>query len=154
MSSSVASEGVAPDHGLSKVRLLVLRAFYAFIVGGQLLFIWPAFVSQLPAPAHYHGIVMTMLAAFSILCAMGILHPLKFLPLLLWELLWKVMWLGLIALPRWSTGTMDPATTQTMIDCSVGALLLLVVPWSYVVRQYVRAPIERSRSAGQPAAAA
>ena len=141
------------DQGLPKWRLIVLRAFYAFILVGQILFIWPAFISQLPDPAHYHGIVMTMLAAFSILCALGILHPVKFLPLLLWELLWKVMWLGLIALPRWSAGTMDAATTQTMIDCSIGALLLLAVPWSYVVRHYIRAPIERSR-ASTPAAAA
>ena len=47
--------------GVSRARLLVLRALYALIVAGQLLFIWPALIAQLPAPAHYHGIVLVML---------------------------------------------------------------------------------------------
>lgn len=133
-----------PDAGVSPFRLIVLRALYALIVTGQLLFIWPALFAQLPAPAHYHGVVMIMLAAFTILCAIGIRYPLQMLPLLLWELLWKLLWLLLIALPRSMTGTMDAATTQTTIDCIAVVLVLAAVPWSHVLRHYVRKPAERA----------
>jgi len=131
--------------GVSRGRLLVLRALYALIVAGQLLFIWPALIAQLPEPAHYHGIVLVMLAAFSILCALGIRYPLQMLPIMLWELLWKAMWLLLVALPQWRGGTMSLATRQTLIDCAPLVLLLLALPWGYVVRNYLRKPAERWR---------
>lgn len=135
----------AIDHGVSRARLLALRALYAFILLGLAAFIWPNLIAQLPTPKHYHGVVMTMLAAFSLLCALGIRYPLQMLPILLWELLWKSIWLLLIALPRWRAGLMDPATTQTTIDCIAIVLVLLVLPWGYVVRNYFRKPAERGR---------
>lgn len=132
------------DEGVSRTRLVVLRALYALIVVGQAVFIWPALLAQLPAPAHFQGVVLVMLAAFSILCAIGIRYPLQMLPILLWELLWKCMWLLMVALPRWLGGDMDSATTQTAIDCAAVVLVLLAVPWGYVVRNYVSKPAERS----------
>ena len=134
-----------PDLGISRARLIMLRVLYAFIVAGLLLFIWPSFITKLPAPPHFQGLVLTMLAAFSILCAIGIRYPLQMLPILLWELLWKSMWLLLVALPRWLEGSMDAATTQTAIDCVALVLVLLAVPWGYVVRNYVRRPAERAQ---------
>ena len=146
MSNTTTQESPpAPDHGVTRLRLNILRVLYAFIAVGLLVFIWPAYISQLPAPAHYHGVVMTMIAAFSILCAIGVRYPLQMLPILLWELLWKSMWLLLIALPRWNAGTMDGATAQTAMDCITVVLVLLALPWGYVVRNYVRKPAERWR---------
>lgn len=146
-----AEAPTAVDPGVSKTRLIVLRALYAFIAAGLALFVWPAYLAQLPDPAHYHGVVMTMLAAFSILCALGIRYPLQMLPLLLWELLWKLMWLLAIALPRSMAGTMDAATRQTAMDCLAVALVLIAVPWGYFVRHYVKKPAERaSRAAATP----
>ena len=81
----------------------------------------------------------------SILCAIGIRYPLQMLPILLWELLWKSMWLLLVALPRWLENSMDAATTQTAVDCVAVVLVLVAVPWGYVVRNYVRKPAERAQ---------
>jgi hypothetical protein len=135
----------APDHGVSRTRLNVLRALYALVAVGIGLFIWPALIAQLPAPAHYQGVVMVMIAAFSILCAIGVRYPLQMLPILLWELLWKTMWLLLVALPAWWSGTMDAATAQSATDCLTIVLVLAAIPWGYVWRNYVRAPAERWR---------
>jgi hypothetical protein len=135
----------AIDDEVSRARLLALRALYALIFIGLLAFIWPALIAQIPTPKHYHGVVMTMLTAFSILCAIGIRYPLQMLPILFWELLWKSIWLLLIALPRWMTGAMDAATRQTAMDCIAVVLVLIVMPWGYVVRNYVLKPAERWR---------
>lgn len=151
LSDNPTANGV-PGPGVSRIRLLVLRGMYALIVLGQATFIWPALLAQLPAPAHYHGVVMTMLAAFSILCAIGIRYPLQLLPILLWEVLWKLLWLSMIAFPRWIGGTMDKATTQTVFDCIPLVLLLLAIPWGYVVRNYVRKPAEHVGSVSDLAA--
>ena len=130
------------DHGVSRARTLVLRALYAFIFLALAAFLWPAFIAQLPDPAHYHGVTMTLIAAFSLLCLLGIRYPLQMLPILLWEALWKLMWLILIGLPQWRAGTMDAGTAQTLVDCSLVVLVLLAVPWRYVARHYLRKPAE------------
>lgn len=142
--AGIAQAGARAEGEVSRARLIVLRALYALIVVGLALFVWPTFLARLPEPPHYQGVVLTMLGAFSILCALGLRYPLQMLPILLWELLWKSMWLLLIALPRWRAGTMDAVTTQTAIDCAAVVLVLLAVPWGYVARHYVRKPAERA----------
>jgi hypothetical protein len=136
------------DRRVSRLRLIVLRALYALIALGLVLFVWPVLLAKVPAPPHYQGVVLAMLAAFSLLCLLGIRYPLQMLPVLLWELLWKSLWLGLIGVPRWLSGTMDAATAQTLFDCSLVVLVLVAVPWGYVAREYVRKPAERPTAAG------
>jgi hypothetical protein len=70
------------------------------------------------------------------------------IPILLWELLWKTMWLLLIALPQWLAGTMGPLTSQTVVDCLVGVVLVpLALPWGYVIANYVKRPADRAAKA-------
>ena len=131
---------------VSLFRLYFLRAMYAFILGGLLVFVWPTYIAQLPGAPHFKGIALTMLAAFSLLCALGIRYPLQMIPVLLWELTWKSMWLLLIALPRWMDGNMDASTSATVIDCLVGVVLVpLTLPWSYVIANYARRDGDRWR---------
>jgi hypothetical protein len=138
-----------PASHVSKARLTILRALYLFIMLGLALFVWPAFLAKLPAPPHSQGVMLTMLAAFSLLCAVGIRYPLQMIPILLWELVWKSMWLLVVALPRWMAGTMDAATTQTVIDCLVGVVLVpLALPWRYIIANYLKRPADRWASAG------
>jgi hypothetical protein len=134
----------AGDEGVSRARLIVLRAVYGLIALGLVLFVWPVFLAKVPTPPHYQGVVLAMLGAFSILCLVGIRYPLRMLPVLLWELVWKGLWLALVGVPRWLAGTMDAATAQTLFDCSLVVLVLVALPWRYVAREYVRRPAERA----------
>ena len=131
---------------VSLIRLYVLRAMYAIVVVGLGLFVWPSYLARAPAMPLFTGVALTMLAAFSILCVIGIRHPLTMLPVLMWELLWKSMWLLIIALPLWASGQMDARTAQTVIDCLVGVVLVpLAIPWGYAWRRYVKQPGARWR---------
>jgi hypothetical protein len=58
---------------------------------------------------------------------------------LLYESVWKVLWLALVALPKAARGDLDPATSQTMVNCSLVVVILAVIPWRYVWRHHVRA---------------
>lgn len=137
----------APAEGqVSLFRLYVLRAMYAIVIVGLGLVVWPTYLSRAPELPLFNGVALTMLAAFSILCVAGLRYPLQMLPVLLWELLWKAMWLLMIALPLWAGGQMDERTSQTVIDCLVGVVLVpLALPWGYVWRRYVKQPSERWR---------
>lgn len=72
---------------VSLFRLYILRALYLLVAVGLGLNIWPAILFR-PAPAEFmNGVVLYMLAAFSLLCALGIRYPLLMLPVLIWELI-------------------------------------------------------------------
>jgi hypothetical protein len=142
-----AAASPAGHSEVSVLRLYLLRGLYALIAVGLALFVWPTYLAGAPDLPLFQGVALSMLCAFSILCLIGIRHPLRMLPVLMWELLWKAVWLLAVALPLWSVGRVDPRTAQTAFECILGAVLVsLALPWGYVFRQYVKKPGARWRS--------
>jgi hypothetical protein len=82
------------------------------------------------------------------LAVVGIRYPIKMLPLLFFEFVWKAIWILVFGLPLLLSGRLDPNVsfggTETLIACLVGVVLVpIVVPWGYVLKQYVKAPGDR-----------
>lgn len=76
---------------------------------------------------------LCLLTAMSLLALLGLRHPVKLLPVLLFESARKLLWLSLVALPK-VTGSLDGATTETAVSCSLVSFILAVTPWRYVWR--------------------
>jgi hypothetical protein len=127
---------------LSRTRLRLLRAGYLLIGVGLALVKWPLLPNAASLPL-YDGVTLCMLTAMSLLAFLGLRYPVKLLPVLLFESAWKLLWLALVALPKATAGNLDPATTETLLDCSLVVVILAVTPWPYVWRNYVRATGER-----------
>src|SRR6266852_9002246 len=129
---------------VSTFRLYLLRAMYLLIVVGLGSEIWPGIIHHAKAWDLMHGVASSLLAAISVLAALGIRYPLQMLPLLLFELLWKAIWLLAIALPLWSANQLDADTMETVKACLMGIVLVpIVIPWPYVLAQYVKKPGDR-----------
>ena len=133
---------------VSTFRLYLLRAMYAFMAVGLAIFKWPGILNPPPGLSNTGSIVGSFLGALSLLAVLGIRYPLKMLPLLLFELLWKVMWVLGWGLPLWFTQQLTqqlgPDAQANLINCLVGVVLVpLVMPWGYVLKQYVQAPGDR-----------
>lgn len=126
--------------GVSTLRLYLLRAMYLLIAAGLGVTIWPKIL--VPGDASHMGsVVRSMLGALALLALWGIRYPLKMLPVLLFEFLWKVIWVAAFALGPWMSGRLDAAREQTLYECLMGVVLVpLVIPWGYVIHHYVRAP--------------
>ena len=83
---------------VSLPRLYALRAAYLLMSVGLGLTIWPGILHpEKPWPLMY-GVVQCVLAAVSLLALLGLRHPLKMLPLLMFEMIWKGLWLALVML--------------------------------------------------------
>lgn len=136
---------------ISLVRLYALRSVYLFVAGGIGLTIWPLLVDHKSDWPLMNGVVCSLLGAVSILAVLGIRYPLQMLPVLLFELLWKAIWLIAVALPLWRSGALDPATMGTVRDCAPAVILVAAIPWRYVFVHYLKSPGERWR-AGAPSA--
>jgi hypothetical protein len=128
---------------VSLPRLYALRAGYLLLVVGLGSMVWPGIVHHATPWTLMGGVVHCMLAAMSALAILGLRYPLRMLPLLLFEVAWKAVWLLVVALPLWSAHRMDADTTETAVECLMGAVFLVLIPWPYVVAAYLGQPGDR-----------
>ena len=128
---------------VSPIRLWVMRAMYLFMALGIGLMVWPLILSHSPELPRMTGVAWALLGTIGLLALLGLRYPLQMLPLLLFELIWKAIWLAAFALPRWLDGTLDEGMRTSIFETSFGALLILVIPWRYVWANYVTRPGDR-----------
>jgi hypothetical protein len=126
------------DDEVSLFRLYVLRATYLLLVVGLGAMIVPALVSHEPMA---RGVIPSLLGAVWLLAFLGLRYPLQMLPLLLFELVWKTIWLFDFGLAQWLSGQRPPTFAEDSFNIAVGIVLMpLVIPWGYVWRHYGKRP--------------
>jgi len=136
---------------VSTLRLYLLRAMYLLIAVGLAVTVWPYIVSPPNLTAGPGSVIRALLGALAVLCVLGLRYPLQMLPLLLFELLWKVIWAVASAIPMWLGPGLDEYASETLFACLIGVVLVpIVIPWRYVARHYVQAPAEPWRSSQIP----
>ena len=134
------AENVTED-GVSLVRLYVLRATYLFIVIGLGAMIVPEILSH---ELTSRGVIAALLGGVWVLAILGLRYPLELLPLLMFEFVWKAIWMLFYGLPQWSAGEYPATFPDDFLNIAVGVILVpLVMPWGYVWRRYVRRPAAR-----------
>ena len=127
---------------LSLTRLHLMRAGYLLMGVGLALVKWPLLSDAHTMPL-YEGVTLCLLTAMSLLAFLGLRYPVRMLPVLLFESIWKLLWLSLVALPRAADGSLDSAGSSTLVSCSLVVVILAVIPWRHVWRSYVLAPGDR-----------
>ena len=130
---------------VSLPRVYLLRLGYLVMAVGLAVTKWPLLVDDSRPWPLMEGVVTCMLVALSVLSFVGLRHPVKMLPVLLFELAWKVIWVAVVALPLWAGDQLDPATAEVFTSCLVVLIVLVVIPWRFVVAQYVQARGDRWR---------
>ena len=139
---------------VSTWRLYLLRGMYLLIAVGLALTVWPSIISPSNSVANANTVIRSLLGALALLSVVGIRYPLKMLPLLLFELLWKVIWVVAFALRMWLAGGLDDYASETLFACLMGVVLVpVVMPWGYVFRHYFKAPGDPWRRVGAGRAA-
>jgi hypothetical protein len=125
-------------------RLNVMRVGYFVMVVGLAVTKWPELIAHEPWELK-HGTVVTMLVAMSVLALLGLRYPQRMLPILLFEVGWKLTWLGVVALPLWSDGNLTGAAQEQAAAVLWVVIVIAVIPWRHVVSQFVLARGERWR---------
>jgi len=133
---------------VSTFRLYLLRAMYVFMALGLAIFKMGPAILHPENLSPQDSVVISLLGGFALLAVVGIRYPLKMLPLLFFEFVWKVIWVVAFGLPLLLSGGLDPNAsfggTETLINCLLGIVLVpLVTPWGYVLKQYLKASGDR-----------
>jgi hypothetical protein len=142
--SDPSSRGVAD---LPLWRLKLMRVGYAVMGVGLAVVRWPDVIGYDHTMPLYEGVVAVLLTAMSLLAFLGLRYPVRLLPILLFESLWKLIWLSVVALPAVVAGEVDAAMSETIFSCSLVVIVLAVIPWRFVWQRYVTAQGDRWREA-------
>ncbi|MDZ5648374.1 hypothetical protein [Nitrospirillum sp. BR 11828] len=122
---------------ISVFRLYLLRAGYLLIALGMGGLTWPEILDPAVDWNFNQGVVRCMLGALTVLCLLGVRYPLQMLPLLMFELTWKMIWLARVALPAWTSGHIDDGMAENIFAVGLGAIYWFIIPWRYVIDRYV-----------------
>ena len=130
---------------IARWRVHALRAGYALLVFGLGLTVWPAVIRHATPLSMYSGVVRCMLGALSLLAVAGLFRPLKMLPLLLFEVAWKAIWLVSVAWPLYAAARLDADYRETIGECVLAVVFVALIPWRYVWVFYLL-PTRRARA--------
>ena len=122
---------------VSLFRLYTLRASYLLIAVGLGVFIWPDVIHHTTELATTEGVRTALLAGLRATAALGLRYPLQMLPLLLFELVWKAIYLLAFALPLWSAHQINAAAAEDIKACLMVVIFIPLIPWRYVFANYV-----------------
>jgi len=128
-------------------RLNLIRIGYAVLGLGLAVVKWPVVIGYDHSMPLHEGVVAVLLTAMSLLAFLGLRYPVRLLPVLLFESLWKLIWLSVVALPAVAADDVDPALSDMIFSCSLVVIIDAVIPWRHVWQRYVVAPGDRWRGA-------
>jgi len=122
---------------LSLFRLYTLRVAYSVMAAGLGVFIWPAVIRHSNELAIAKGAELALLAGLGATAALGLRYPVKMLPILLFEMIWKAIYLLAIAWPLWSAHQITAAVAENIKAVAMVVIFVPLIPWRYVFAQYV-----------------
>jgi hypothetical protein len=79
-----------------------------------------------------------MWGSYSFISFIGILRPLKMLPIVLFEIVYKITWLLIVAYPLWVNNELKGSAAEGMTNVFVWVVFPIVaMPWKYFFRTYI-----------------
>lgn len=124
--------------GIRPINIYFMRLIYLlmfFVLGVD---VWGYIISN-PGPWNEtEAVAWSVWGAFSLLAFIGVFRTVEMIPILLLEIVYKLIWLTLFALPLFIQGTLQGSGSEETIFAFILVILpILAMPWGYVVKKYV-----------------
>jgi hypothetical protein len=131
-----------PDYeryeGVRPINIYLLRLLFLLVVAFVASDSWSAILKHEGPWDHVRAAAVCMWAAYSVLSVFGLISPLKWLPIVMFEIFYKIIWLAIVAYPLWSTNQLAGSPAEGMTRAFVWVVLPIVaMPWAYAFRTYV-----------------
>ena len=128
----VRYEGVRP------INIYLLRLIYFLMlvfVGSDT---WLSIINHQGPWDHVRAVAFCVWASYSTLSLLGLIHPLRMLPIMIFMIGYKLLWLIVVAYPLWRAGTLAGSPAEEMAYTFMWIPLpIIAVPWKYVFRTFV-----------------
>ena len=124
-------------------RLYTLRVAYLILAIGIGLTFWPSVLEHTPEFAATRGIQFSLLAGLGLTALFGLRYPVKMIPLLLFELIWKTIYLIFFALPLYRAHLVTDDIASDIFSIAMVVIFVPLIPWGYVFREFFTKPGDR-----------
>ena len=139
---SFLSRLLSPDHarwdGVRPIQIYLLRTFYFLVAAFVGTDAWTTVLTHQGPWDHVRAVAWCMWVAYATMSVLGLIHPLRMLPLMIFVIFYKTLWLAVVAYPLWRAGTLAGPTEEMAKVFMWMWILALAVPWGYAWRTYVR----------------
>ena len=127
--------------GVRPINIYLLRLFYflmAFFVATDS---WRAIITHEGPWDRFRAMALCVWAAYTTLAVFGLIHPLKWLPIMIFMIFYKSLWLMIVAYPLWREGTLANSPAAEMTYAFLGVpVAMIAVPWKYVFENFIYKP--------------
>lgn len=134
-----------PDHekyeGVRPFQIYGLRTFYFLMAAFVGTDAWMRLITFTGEWDHVRAVAWCVWAAYPTMGVLGLFKPLKLLPIMIFMVFYKSLWLVFIAYPLWSNGTLIGSPAEGMARIFVWMpVAIAIIPWGYAWRTLVWSP--------------
>lgn len=124
--------------GVRPVNIYFLRLLYFLMFVFVGLDAWKTIFTHQGSWDPTRAVAWCVWAAYASLSFFGLLNPLRWLPIIIFMIFYKTLWIIVVAYPMWSKGTLAGSPAEGMAQVFIAApFLALIIPWKYVFEKYI-----------------
>ncbi|HNU08257.1 MAG TPA: hypothetical protein PKO33_10875 [Pyrinomonadaceae bacterium] len=141
----VFSRNFEKYEGVRPINIYFLRTLYLLMFTMIGYESWSTIFGHEGTWDHTKAVAWCVWAAYTTLSFFGILNPLRWLPIVVFMIFYKTLWLIVVALPLWRAGTLAGSPPDGMAHVYIAApFIALIVPWGYFVKRFILGRERRS----------
>lgn len=131
-----------PNHaryeGVRPINIYLLRVLYFLMFVGVGIPTLQLIINHEGPWDHTKAVAFCVWAAYPILSIFGLIRPLRWLPIVIFMIFYKTLWVFAVAYPQWRAGALAGNPAEEMAHIFVYApVVALFVPWVYVFKNYL-----------------
>ena len=124
--------------GVRPVNIYFLRLLYLLMFVFVGLDAWKTIFTHQGSWDPTRAVAWCVWAAYASLSFFGLLNPLRWLPIIIFMIFYKTLWIIVVAYPMWSKGTLAGSPAEGMAQVFIAApFIALIIPWKYVFEKYI-----------------
>lgn len=131
-----------PDYenyeGVRRINIYVMRLFFALMFVFVATDSWTVILNHKGDWDPVRAVAWCSWTAYSTMALLGVFHTLRMLPIMIFMIFYKGLWLTVVAYPLWSAGTLKGSPAEEMANMFSAIIIpILFVPWKYVFKKYI-----------------
>jgi len=124
--------------GVPRINIYLLRLLFFLMFLFVTYDSWTHIINHSGPWDNVNAAAWCMWGSYSAISFIGILRPLKMLPIVLFEILYKTVWLVIVAYPLWVKNELIGSPSEGMTRVFLWVVLPIVaMPWGYFFKTYI-----------------
>ena len=133
----------SPDYvnhdGVRPIQIYLLRTVFALTLIFIGIFSWTIIFNHEGDWKPVNAVAFCMWAAYSTMSVLGVIKPLKMLPIIVLQVFYKLVWLSIVAYPLCVNGKLAGSEAENMTNDFMWVILPIVaMPWGYFIKSFFK----------------